>query len=566
MKSRLAIFPLSLFLLSCAPGGSSFASSSLPSSEQESRAPLTEVAFRDYSSQVDGRFNNELFYRNDLLQDMGDPMVVYEDGYFYASGTHGTTSFRCFRSKDLTNWERLGDMFVPEPGSWSTKDLWAPDIQKIGDKWYLYYTASYSNNGTTNCQLGVAVSDHVYGPYKQVPGEDGTIATPPFSLYEEGKAKYCTILDSHVFQDDDGELYMYFSYDMKKCRAQDYGGYPVQEIWGAKMDSPTSWDKSTLTRLLSPGLAKLSDNERTVDWETWSTSFDQTMECLEGPYMIKHNGTYFLTYSGNSYVDTVYNVGYATSSSPLGEYVKPNSHPLQNMLLGVPGNDGEYINTRYLGFQTGTGHASICKVGDEYMFAFHAHQNRKKWGEDNNSNRALGLDYLYFTEDNVPYTRGPTWSINRLPNAVTGYSNLAYGKTVEGDGESLAYLTDNFSNRGHNKGQTDTEVVKEANFPAGESRFKIDLGEEKTVKFLLIGNSYDYQRKIDYIDEIRFDGDVGVKNVVFNQNYVNRDTSWIFPHSCFVVELEEEVRTRYVEITVSNASEFSLSEVEVYGK
>ena len=154
----------------------------------------------------------------------------------------------------------------------------------------------------------------------------------------------------------------------------------------------------------------------------------------------------------------------------------------------------------------------------------------------------------------------------KLNDAVTGYSNLAYGKTVEGDGESLAYLTDNFSNRGHNKGQTDTEVVKEANFPTGESRFKIDLGEEKTVKFLLIGNSYDYQRKIDYIDEIRFDGDIGVKNVVFNQNYVNRDTSWIFPHSCFVVELEEEVRTRYVEITVSNASEFSLSEVEVYGK
>lgn len=562
----------SLSLLSCA---SDVVASS--SSEESVEEPdKVELAFKDYSEKKgkDQDFNHELFYRNDLELDMGDPMMLYDDetGYFYAYGTRGTTTFHCFRSKTLSNWERLTDCYIPESSAWSKSGLWAPDIHKINGKWYLYYTGEFKNNGKSNCQIGVAVADKPYGPYKQVVGDDGTLATTPFTM-RESASKYCTVLDQHVFVDDDGEMYMYFSYDMRKARSQDYAGYPVQEIWGVKMTSPTSWDLSTLTRLLSPGLAKLSDSKRTVEWETWSTSFSGDMECLEGPYMIKKNGKYLLTYVANSYVDTVYNVGYAVSSSPLGEYVKPNSYPLENMLLGVPGNDGTYVNTRYLGFQTGTGHASICQIGNEYMFAYHAHRNRNVWGYDNDEYRCLGYDYLYFTEDGTPYTRGPTWSINRLPEKITGYHNYALdkdtkfsstGKNVTG----LDYLHDNFSFRGQtNSERAEQDVRKEADFEKGETKVNVKLSAKKKVKYLLIGNSYTYDYKLDFIDKISFGEGRVVKNVMFNQGYFRTDPNkWIFPHSCFVVELDDEVETDNITFTFKSNKPYSLSEIEIYAK
>lgn len=558
------------------PATSEASSSSEEAKESSvtSAVPETELAFKDYAEKKgkDQLFNHELFYRNDLEIDMGDPMMVYDDsdGYFYAYGTRGTTSFHCFRSKTLSDWERLDDCYTPPSGTWSKDGLWAPDIQKINGKWYLYYTGAYHNNGTSNCQIGVAVADKPYGPFVQVPGTDGTLKTTPFE-FKESNSKYCTVLDQHVFQDDDGELYMYFSYDMKKCRSVDYAGYPVQELWGVKMTSPTSWDLSTLTRLASPGLAKITDTERTVEWETWSTSFDKTMECLEGPYMVKRGGKYFLTYVANSYVDTVYNVGYAVSDSPLSGFVKPNDEPLQNMLLGVPGNDGTYVNTRYLGFMTGTGHASICKVGNEYMFAYHAHRNRDKWGVDNDEYRCLAYDYLYFDKDNVPYTRGPTWSINRLPNKVTGYHNAALeeGTTLTGSSSisGVEYLNDNFSYRGNTDNTRVAQLIRKEADATGESTVTMKFAEKKTIKYLLIGNSYKYEYKLDFIDKIDFGNGNVVKNVLFNQGYYRTSPNkWIFPHSCFVVELENEVESDEITFTFNSNNPYSLSEIEVYAK
>ncbi len=565
-KKKIALSILaSLSLLSCAP------ENDIPLEEDK-----VELSYKSYSEKKgkDQDFNHDLFYRNDLELDMGDPMMLYDDesGYFYAYGTRGTTTFHCFRSKTLSNWERLDDCYVPEPGAWSQTNLWAPDIHKINGKWYLYYTGEFKNNGTSNCQIGVAVADKPYGPYKQVVGDDGTLATSPFTM-KESSSKYCTVLDQHVFVDDDGEMYMYFSYDMRKSRKEDYAksNYPVQEIWGVKMTSPTSWDLSTLTRLLSPGLAKLSDKKRTIEWETWSTSFNGDMECLEGPYMIKRNGKYLLTYVGNSYVDTVYNVGYAFASSPLGEYTKPNSYPLENMLLGVPGNDGTYVNTRYLGFQTGTGHASICQVGDEYMFAYHAHRNRNVWGYDNDEYRCLGYDYLYFKEDGTPYTRGPTWSINRLPEKVTGYHNVALDKDTKfsysGKVTGLDYLHDNFSYRGNTDSKrVEQDVRKEADFE-GLSRVSVKLAEKKKVKYILVGNSYTYDQKLDFIDKIHFGEGRYVKSVLFNQGYYRtKPNKWIYPHSSFVIELDEEVSTDTITFTFNSNQPYSLSEIEIYAK
>ena len=53
------------------------------------------VMFEDYSlldqNSYDESFDDTVYYRNDLKQDMGDPMVVYDEksNLFYAYGTRG---------------------------------------------------------------------------------------------------------------------------------------------------------------------------------------------------------------------------------------------------------------------------------------------------------------------------------------------------------------------------------------------------------------------------------------------------------------------------------------------
>lgn len=532
------------------------------------------IGFTDNSSSSSlTSFNKNVYYINDLKLDMGDPMVVYDNDVFYAYGTRGTTSFHCFRSRNLQDWERIDDCFTPESSSWSKTDLWAPDIKKIGDKWYLYYTATmYYEDGSSNQQLGVAIADNPYGPFIQYTGTNAnneviSLKDTPFKGLEKN-----TILDSTVFQDDDGSLYMYFSYDTRTTTEETRTKYGIintnsAEIYGVKMKDPVTWDLSTLKRLVSTGLKRITDEKRTIEWETWSESFALGMECAEGPFMLKHNGKYYLTYCANSYVDTVYAVGYAISDTPLGDYVKPDDRYLQNMLLGVPGSLGTYINTRYLGFMTGTGHASIFQVGDEYMFAYHAHTNRDIWGKEGTENptyRSLAFDYIYFDDNGLPYTNGPTYSLQRLPKIVSGYSNIASEAKFNIEGEYPEYLNDNFTNRG--AGKVEDEPNKDAQFLAGTRSIEITFDTPRKIKGLNIYNSCDFSKKTDYIKQIDFGNNKGIVNVLFNQKYINYEQKFINPHTAYNVLLDEELETDRIVITFESISDFGVGEIEILGE
>ena len=80
----------------------------------------------------------------------------------------------------------------------------------------------------------------------------------------------------------------------------------------------------------------------------------------EGPFMLLHDGVYYLTYSGSHYVSPRYAVGYATSDSPLGDYEKYDLNPI------MVGNT--YVH--------GTGHH--CIVTDkhgEMWIVYHCHNS-----------------------------------------------------------------------------------------------------------------------------------------------------------------------------------------------
>ena len=133
-------------------------------------------------------------YRNPLLPDreMADPFVLRVDSKYYLYATTDARGYEAFVSDDLVHWERKGRVFHDPRGG-----DWAPEVfhHRRGDgKFYLYYTDNMPGpeRGPLEKQIGVAVADSPLGPFV----DKGVLATHS--------------IDAHLFQDDDGSLYLYY--------------------------------------------------------------------------------------------------------------------------------------------------------------------------------------------------------------------------------------------------------------------------------------------------------------------------------------------------------------------
>ena len=111
-------------------------------------------------------------YTNPVFEPvLADPSVIKaDDGYFYAFGTQdnwgdgkGSHLIAILRSKDLVNWTYQRDAFDIKPKWKEAGGLWAPDVVKAGNEYYLYY--SYSIWADPNPGIGLATSPTPAGPY-----------------------------------------------------------------------------------------------------------------------------------------------------------------------------------------------------------------------------------------------------------------------------------------------------------------------------------------------------------------------------------------------------------------
>lgn len=110
----------------------------------------------------------EKTYRNPVVNySLPDPSVIRaDDGCFYLYATEDIRHLPIHKSKDLVNWELAGTAFTQDtrPVFEPKGNLWAPDINKIGDKYVLYYSMSVWG-GEWSCGIGVAVADRPEGPF-----------------------------------------------------------------------------------------------------------------------------------------------------------------------------------------------------------------------------------------------------------------------------------------------------------------------------------------------------------------------------------------------------------------
>ena len=260
--------------------------------------------------------------------DFPDPDVIEVEGTYYAYATtngtgniEGTKNIQVARSDDLVHWEMLPDA-LPELPSWSgfatsfagtpERATWAPDVERIGDTYVLYYSAPALKerefqDAPPAC-VGRAISSTPAGPFRDT--SSGPLVCEPAQGFT---------IDPAFFRDADGTPYLFWR--------QGCCGLPARIF-----------------------VAELSEDGLELAGEPIDTGVrnDQPWEArtVESAAVVLHEGTYYLLYAGNSTLSYEYGVGYATSRTVTGPYSKPTDEPI---LVGAgraagPGHPGVFVN------------------------------------------------------------------------------------------------------------------------------------------------------------------------------------------------------------------------------
>jgi hypothetical protein len=151
----------------------------------------------------------------------------------------------------------------------------------------------------------------------------------------------------------------------------------------------------------------------------------------EGPFAIKHNGKYYLTFSVGSYADSSYQVAQAVADNILGPYRKLTEAEGGVLLSGNTSGSQEV---------SGTGHHAFVTAGDQLMAIYHRHNNAFTAG----SARNPAIDEVKWitiqdkdgNDLDVLYANGPTSSVQPRIEAFADYVNIAPQATVAG-GENV---------------------------------------------------------------------------------------------------------------------------------
>ncbi|HPD32101.1 MAG TPA: glycoside hydrolase family 43 protein [Phycisphaerae bacterium] len=276
-------------------------------------------------------------YRNPIIDRIGpaDPAVIRYRGKYYLYPTLDGKGYDVFASDDLVHWEQKGKCYTDPRGG-----AWAPDVFhhiKGDGKFYLYYSVNKPGGGKL---IGVAVADDPLGPF-----------TDKGNLVNDA-------IDAHLFQDDDGSMYLYYS-------AMSPGGSNIV----VQPMADTLSKKGEPVTLIRP----------TDEWERHRAPI------AEGPWMLKHKGTYYLMYSGSGADGPDYGVGYATAKSPTGPFTKYAGNPIAKRGNGV----------------FGPGHHCVIAGPDGRLWMVYHQQNSEKPGWK----RFLAIDPLWFDEQGVIHVK-----------------------------------------------------------------------------------------------------------------------------------------------------------------
>lgn len=431
-----------------------------------------------------------------------DPAVVEFRGEYYMFVTR---SNGYWHSTDLQNWN-----FITPKGYWYPQGCNAPAAHNYKDS-VLYVC------GDPSGVMSVMSSDD-----------------PKSGVWTPGVGIIANLQDPDLFIDDDGSAYMF------------YGSSNVYPIRAIELDRTHNFLPKTDERVPLFGL----DLDK-HGWERFGENHTTDTDLggfIEGPWMTKHNGKYYLQYGSPGTEFNVYGDGVYVADHPMGPYTYQKHNP-------VSYKPGGYMN--------GAGHGSSVKGpgGMWWHFASMSLSINVNW------ERRLCMFPMGFDEDGIMYcdTRFGDYpryapSVSQKRGQFRGWMLLSYKKPVTVSSQvgdyAAAGLTDELTKTFWLAEKNDDSqwVVIDLQNPASVCAVQVNYHDYKTGM---------YGRYPNLRHRYQIEGSVDGKDwkVLIDKSNSYKDT----PNDYTELEFPEKVRyVRYKNIEVPTPS-LAISEIRVFG-
>jgi arabinan endo-1,5-alpha-L-arabinosidase len=348
----------------------------------------------------------------DLLYGYGDPAVLrvgeMEDPAYVliVTSNDAPDAFPILRSRDAHHWNFAGCAFAKgSTPAWAAvgkgkADFWAPEIHRVGEGYWLCFTARDREGGLA---IGLATAEHHDGPFRaaDAPLLEGEVIDAhllvdceagPYLVWKEDRNGLWPSMLLEGLARDPAMPSLLFG-DEAACRTArffvalapwigkltgmrrfvtlhplieavtaDFKGFNERVAALSQGTSPMASSAARIADALTTRIVaqRMDTNRRELTGERHTIlRNDQEWEAhlVEGPWIHRHDGTYYLFYAGNDFSTERYGIGCAVADAPLGPYRKLNAPFLQS--------SSDWL---------GPGHPSVAigPNGDPYLF-FHAY-------------------------------------------------------------------------------------------------------------------------------------------------------------------------------------------------
>lgn len=295
-----------------------------------------------------------------------DPYITQWDGQYYLLATTGN-NVRIERAASLENIHSSSPqsssmvVWTPPGGTSYSEQIWAPELHRLNDKWYIYVAASDGNNATHRMHVLERDDPDPMGSYVYK-GQINTGAPGVGGWAIDG-----TVLS---WQGTD-----YFIWSGWPDPVQPGNPEGTQNLYIAQMSNP--WT------LIGPQVLLSSVTE---PWEDADGPGGRAIN--EGPQVLIHDSKLHIVYSANGFWMPQYLLGRITydgvgSLLDVSSWQKSNGPVFQQ--------SGNIV---------GTGHASFTTSldGTEHWIVYHAHANSAVFQDD----RVIHIQPFEYAPDGMP--------------------------------------------------------------------------------------------------------------------------------------------------------------------
>ncbi|MCM1123703.1 MAG: family 43 glycosylhydrolase [Eubacterium sp.] len=466
-----------------------------------------------------------------ICREAADPSMICFQGKYYI---FASMTLSVWVSEDLVCWEshRL-------PENLPLYD-YAPDVRVVGE--YVYFCASKRGEICNHYRT----KDVLNGPYEEIEGT--------FDFW-----------DPNLFCDDDGRIYFY------------WGCSNVTPIWGVELDPDT--------------MRPLGERRALIDGDAWSKGYERVGEdhskypkseeeveaaldgffkmqgqptreripaeyiplirgmlsdkpYIEGPWMDKYQGKYYLQYACSGTQYNIYSDGVYVGDSPLGPFTLAENNPYSYK----PG-----------GFLPGAGHGST--MWDQKGNLWHTATMRIS--KNHNFERRVGIWQAGFDADGELYCnqRYGDWPMEVEDGKMNPWKNpkwylLSYGKPATAssaeEGKGAEYATDE-----------NVQTWWRASTAESGEWLQVDLEKEYAVNAVQINFADDgidlpspgkirgttqarYIEEADHLTRWKLEGSLDGKEYFVIEDKSDAKTD--LPHD--LVVREEGIRVRFLKLTI----------------